>query len=251
MIRAAARSLGTGLSLLSIFATIPGAEAAGPIRHVIHISVDGLRPDAVTLLGSTNLPNFYRLRREGAFTDNARTDYDYTIALPNHTSQVTGRGVAGAAGHNWTNNTDPTAGQTLESNRGFYIAGAFDVAHDHGLRTGEFASKTKFSLFATSWNASNGALDLTGPSNGRNKIDVYHNIANTATLVNALITNMNADPFGYALLRVADSFACFSLPRALNRSHPAQCGAAGLTSVEFKRKGTPMNTDVAERHGFH
>jgi hypothetical protein len=177
---------------------------AQPVAHVIHISVDGLRPDAITALGPSNLPNFYRLRTQGTFTDNARADYDYTITLPDHTTQLTGRGVLGITGHNWTDNSDPEPGQTLASNKGSYIAGVFDVAHDNGLSTGEYDSKSKFSLFATSWNAINGAPDVIGPDNGRNKIDVYVNDSDTAELVNTLITNMWSQPLNHAFLHLMD-----------------------------------------------
>jgi hypothetical protein len=166
--------------------------------------VDGLRPDVIPNLGASNLPNFYRLRTEGAFTDNALSDYDFTVTLPNHTTQLTGRPVLGSAGHNWTNNTDPAPGQTLASNKGSYVAGVFDVAHDHGLSTGVYASKSKFSLFAVSWDATNGAPDVTGPDNGNNKIDVYVNNSDTTALVNTLIVNGSNQPLNYVFLHLAD-----------------------------------------------
>ena len=172
--------------------------------YVIHISVDALRPDAITTLGPANLPNFYRMRTQGAFTDNARSDYDYTLTLPNHATELTGRGVLGASGHGWSSNLDPLPTQTLASNKGAYVAGVFDVTHDNGLRTGAYPGKSKFSLFDTSWNASNGAPDATGANNGTDKIDTYLYLDNTAALVNALATNMTTQPFHYAFIHFRD-----------------------------------------------
>jgi hypothetical protein len=191
-------------ALVAAMCLPPAAAVGATVEHVIHISVDGLRPDAITALGAANVPNFYRMRTEGAFTDNARSDYDFTVTLPNHTTQLTGRGVLGTAGHGWTANDDPPPGATLASNKGSYIAGVFDVAHDYGLRTGEYASKSKFSLFNTSWSATNGAPDLTGPDNGRGKIDVYVNTNDTAVLVNSVVAGMSTQAFDYVFIHLAD-----------------------------------------------
>ncbi|MGD1047768.1 MAG: alkaline phosphatase family protein [Candidatus Krumholzibacteriaceae bacterium] len=178
------------------------AQPGDTVRYVIHVSVDGLRADAVRRLGPGGAPHFWRLRIEGAFTDNARTDYDYTVTLPDHTCQLTGRAVLGPEGHGVTFNTDDP--RTLAQVHGSYVAGVFDVAHDNGLATGLYASKSKFAIFDRSWNEVNGAPDVTGPDNGRNKIDVYVNDGNTAALTDSFIANMKAAPNRYSLIHLAD-----------------------------------------------
>ncbi|HLP01075.1 MAG TPA: alkaline phosphatase family protein [Opitutaceae bacterium] len=189
-----ALSLAFGASLL----------AAQEIRYVIHVSIDGLRPDAITALPVVSLPHFHRLRTQGAGTDNARCDFDISVTLPNHTTQLTGRTILGPAGHNWTWNRTPAPGQTLANNKGAYIAGVFDVAHDHGLRTAAYVSKSKFSLFASSWDAAHGAPDAVAPDNGRAKIDVYRCDENTAALVARLAADQRASPAQYVFLHIGD-----------------------------------------------
>jgi hypothetical protein len=194
----------SNLPLVVLPGLLGSIAAAQPVAHVIHISVDGLRSDAIIALGPTNLPNFYRLRAEGAFTDNARTDYDYTETVQDHACQLTGRAVLGLDGHNWTNDVDPDPGQTLASSKGSYVAGVFDVAHDHGLRTGLYASKSKFSLFSTSWDSFNGAPDVIEPDNGKGKVDVFLYRSDTLELENAMIADMVVQPFHYVFLHLLD-----------------------------------------------
>jgi len=189
--------------LLCVFAPAAFSQP-GTVRHVIHISVDGLRPDAVTRQGPGRLPNFYRLRTEGAITDNARTDYDYGNTLPNHVAQLTGRPVLGEGGHHWTTNRDPRPGQTLHSQRGAYVASAFDVVHDAGLRTGVYASKSKFILLDRSYDAMRGAPDVTGDDDGRDKIDAFVYDTDTEDLVERFARDMASQPHAYAFLHLRD-----------------------------------------------
>lgn len=203
--RAPPRALLTGLvaTLIAVLVTSCAGAQGAASRQVLHISVDGLRGDAIERLGPELLPNFHRLRREGAWTDNARTDPAFTVTLPNHTSQLTGRPVRGAAGHSWLGNGDP-GGRTLHGNKGSYVASVFDVVHDHGLATAAYVSKTKFSLFEGSYDEASGARDRTGDDDGRDKIDRFSYDGDTARLVDALLADLEDGPASYTFVHLLD-----------------------------------------------
>ena len=212
------RALVVVTGLLFLFAAAPAALAADA-QYVIEISVDGLGGTYLNKLfngtatgGPYAIPNFTRLKNEGAGTLAAHIDNNTYQTLPNHTSIITARPRDGTAGHNWTGNGDPTT--TIHLNKGSYVASVFDVAHDNGLRTGMYANKTKFSLFDTSgtytypnggsYNATNGALDTTGADNGRDKIDnTYINTTLGGIVVNTYITQQKSgSPNQYAFLHI-------------------------------------------------
>ena len=155
--------------------TAPTVAGPGPFDHVILISVDGLRPDAIDGPEDGELPGFTRLLR-GPHTLQARSDADITVTLPNHMSMITSRPVGGSQGHGWIENEDPPAskhGGTLHKRKGAYVASVYDVAHDHGVETAMIASKTKFSITVQTYENDEGAPDTVGPDNGRNKVDEY------------------------------------------------------------------------------
>lgn len=195
--------------LLLVGLVVPPAQA-GPVEHVIHISVDGLHPGAVAALGPAEVPNFFRLREEGAFTDNARTDPVLAYTLPNHASQFSGRHALGNEGHGWVLNNDPGAPSTLhlfkslQTGRKSYIASVFDVVHDHGHSTALFANSSDFAIFDRSWNGANGAPDRTGADNGRDKIDVFFAHGDMTTVATAFVDALAQSRCRYAFLHLGE-----------------------------------------------
>lgn len=155
--------------------TEPPAAATAQFRHVVVVSVDGLRPDAIDPRPEGRTPAIARMMR-GSGTLNARTDPEITVTLPNHIGMVTGRMMGGAVGHGWKLNDDRffTKGDdTLHSKAGRYIAGMFDVAHDAGVATAMFASKLKFWLFPLSYDGSADAEYPAKPVHPRRTLELF------------------------------------------------------------------------------
>jgi hypothetical protein len=200
-------------ALLVMIVLASGGGASGPARgadFVIHISVDGLRPDYLqTLVDGGQAPNFKRFQTEGAWTNNARTDYTHTNTLPNHTSMLTGRPVSLPSGmpamtqHGFTLYVDPDESTTLHNftDPDWYKASAFDVVHDAGMSTALYASKNKFVIYEQSYDATHGAAH----ANGRDKIDAFANPEVTATMQNQLLAGLAANHFSYTFVHYADA----------------------------------------------
>ncbi|HYC49472.1 MAG TPA: alkaline phosphatase family protein [Gemmatimonadaceae bacterium] len=100
--------------------------------HVIVISVDGLRPDAIARFEAKTIQ---RMMNEGRYSLTAQT-IPNSNTLPSHTSMLTG---VDAEDHGITWNSDKT-GQF-----GYVkVPTVFGVAHDAGYTTAAFFSKPKF-----------------------------------------------------------------------------------------------------------
>lgn len=112
--------------------TIPTPKRGRVTDHVIVISIDGLRPDAIEQFGAKTL---MRLMREGAYSLKAQTILP-SKTLPSHTSMLTG---VDADQHGITWNSDDV------SNKGHVdVPTIFGLARDAGFTSAAFFSKTKF-----------------------------------------------------------------------------------------------------------
>jgi arylsulfatase A-like enzyme len=100
--------------------------------HVVLVSIDGLRPDAIT---ATSAPTLSRLMREGSFTLAATTILP-SKTLPSHTSMLTGQPPE-THGVRW--NTVVSADMDLVE-----VPSVFGVARARGYQTAAFYSKPKF-----------------------------------------------------------------------------------------------------------
>jgi predicted AlkP superfamily pyrophosphatase or phosphodiesterase len=102
------------------------------VNHVIIVSIDGLRPDAIAKFGAKNIQ---RLMREGSYTLSAQTILP-SKTLPSHTSMLTG---VDADQHGITWNSDET-----DDHGHVDVPTVFGLAKERGFETAAFFSKTKF-----------------------------------------------------------------------------------------------------------
>lgn len=112
-------------------APTPGAAPVPTSRHIVIISIDGLRPDAIAAAGATNIPS---LAARGAFTWNARTIRP-SNTLPSHVSMLTGQ-TPDVHGITWDD--------YLPSRGRITVPTLFTIARSKGLRTSLVAGKDKF-----------------------------------------------------------------------------------------------------------
>jgi arylsulfatase A-like enzyme len=130
--RTAGMAAAAAALLLLVAARWEDVPRAGAVTdHVIIISIDGLRPDAIAAAGARTLQ---RLLREGARSLTAETVYP-SRTLPSHVSMLTG---LTPAQHGVTWNRD----RTRELGR-VGVPTIFDLARAQGFTTAAFFSKAK------------------------------------------------------------------------------------------------------------
>ncbi|MSR06500.1 MAG: alkaline phosphatase family protein [Gemmatimonadetes bacterium] len=121
------------LAVLLAFAGVscePTPVVRGSSFRVVVISLDGLRPDAIT---AANAPTLMRLIQEGAATLTAQTVLP-SLTLPAHTSMVTGL-VPERHGITWNDDTSPPEPVDLIT--------IFDYATRAGYTSAMFVGKSK------------------------------------------------------------------------------------------------------------
>lgn len=101
--------------------------------HVIVISIDGLRPDAIAAYAPETIS---RLAREGATSLTAQTIMP-SLTLPSHTSMLTGVEPS-VHGITWNDDRTATLGAHLP------VPTIFTLVRSEGHRTAAFFSKSKF-----------------------------------------------------------------------------------------------------------
>ena len=101
-------------------------------QNVVVVSIDGLRPDAIT---TYRAPTLQRLMREGSYTLAASTIHP-SKTLPSHTSMLTGQPPE-RHGVLW-NNVATADTDSVD------VPNIFGVARAHGYSTAAFFSKAKF-----------------------------------------------------------------------------------------------------------
>jgi predicted AlkP superfamily pyrophosphatase or phosphodiesterase len=131
----------------TVSASVVGTGAV--TNHVVIVSVDGLRPDAIARFKAATIG---RIAREGSHSF-AATTINPSKTLPSHTSMLTGEGPE-EHGIKWNSNETETHSHVA-------VPTVFALVRERGLRTAAFFSKGKFNHLEVP-----GSLDHTQAPDG-------------------------------------------------------------------------------------
>ena len=134
--------------------------------RVLILSIDGLRPDAISL---APMPNILTLMQSSAFTMNAQTVYR-SVTLTAHASMLTGL-CPSKHGVDW-NDYLPERGYAIGTD-------LFDVAHAAGLQTVMYVGKEKM-------------IQITEPSS----VDIYNYINDRDLVITERVIDEFPEDFG-------------------------------------------------------
>lgn len=199
---------------------------APPARRVLILSIDGLRPEIISLAPMKNL---LALMQISAYSLNAQTVYP-SVTLVSHASMLTGE-CPSKHGVNW-NDYLPEKGIAQGTD-------LFDLAHAAGFQTAMFVGKEKL-------------RQITDPSS----LDIFTFVNDRdLTIAKRLIENFPAN-FGvlfvhFPLVDMGHQFGWLS-PQQLNLAYRAD-EALGLILAELDSRGLRGETliIVTADHGGH
>ncbi|MGQ0585847.1 MAG: alkaline phosphatase family protein [Gammaproteobacteria bacterium] len=211
-------------------AQAPAVKAAAGSHHVVIVTIDGLRPDAVTDAG---MPALSRLLRDGAASRAGRVPPPW-LTLPSHFTMVTGQNPAR---HGILKNKE------LEQEPA--QATLFNAVHDAGGRTGLYIGKFKLVALAP-----RGSADvIVGPRAG----DSYWEGGASAALAARFAQDFARERFTLALvhLREPDDVghdAGWMTPPYHAALAEADRGLAGVLRA-IQDSGLPTTVILTSDHG--
>ena len=182
------------------------ASENSPVKHVVVVSVDGLRPWVIGRTPARQTPALHRMATEGAWTSNARTDYGTVNRRSNVVGMLTGLRTARAAGGHGVVGRHRYA--TIAEAAGHYVPSVFDVLHDVGLTTAVVTDDPATTLVRDSFSSRHSRPDAVAPDDGRGKISRFVQASSDGGVANGAVSVLRAD-------RPAFTFVQLSAPGAI------------------------------------
>ncbi|MFS3129362.1 alkaline phosphatase family protein [Nocardioides sp. Bht2] len=185
--------------VISDVSIAPSRLQSTPIRRVIAISVDGLRPNMIAKLGS-KLPNLNAMVAQGASTTRAHTATESTVGLANQASILTGQRVyRSSGGHGVKTESIST---TTHKKAGRYVSSIFDIVHNNEQSTAAYTDSSKTHQLLASWTSKYGGADPQGLDSGRNKLSVRSYQSNTNKLIKSARAKLKTSPAALTYLQL-------------------------------------------------